>query len=204
MGRALLVAIVMLCASTAQAEALIKGFRSAHFGMTKAEVRAAIAKDFPASAVAIEAREATETQPYLLAIPLIRLNPGPTPATVAYAFSGERLVQIDVTWVAPGEATPSQREGLTIAAKRLENYFASLPDKPALTVPGGVLGPNTLLLYGAGDSAGAAIEATIEGINFDKIVDKMRQPSPPPKGPALLRISYRSSQAKLHSHQTRQ
>jgi hypothetical protein len=190
-----LAAQLALGADAARAETLIAGFRSARFGMTEAEVRAAIARDFPSSAVAIEVREATATTPRFLAVPLIRLNPGPTPATVAYAFAAGRLAQIDVTWLAPGEATSTQREGLLVAGERLRGFFEKRPDQPAIVVKAGVLGPNSLLLYGARDRNGASVEAVIEGVAFDRLVEGRTTPSPPPHGAAALRISYRSPAA---------
>lgn len=173
--------------------ATISGFRTARFGMSEAEVRTAIARDFPSSALAIEIREATATTPRALAIPLIRLNPGPTPAAVAYAFRDGKLAQVDVTWVAPGEATPAQREGLAVAGERLRGYFESQTKKPATVTQAGVLGPNTLLLHAASDAAGASVEATLDGVGFSRTVDGKSVPSPTPVGSAVLRISYRAS-----------
>jgi len=172
------------------ADALIAGFRSAHFGMTEAELRAAIARDFPGSALAITAQD--DAGQRTLSIPLIRLNPGPMPAAVAYALRSGRLVQIDVTWAAPGDPSPTQREGLFRAGERLRRYFEAQAEKPVRIAPPGVLGPNSLLLYGAADRQGARMEALVEGVAFERLVDGKAIRSPEPAGAAVLRVSYRA------------
>jgi hypothetical protein len=181
-----------LWAPVAHAEAVINGFRSARFGMSEADVRAAIGTDFPGSAMAITAQDAQDNAPRLLSVPLIRLNPGPVPAVIAYGFRDGRLAQIDVTWAAPGEPSAAQRAGLLRAGERLRRHFEGQADKPARIVPAGVLGPNSLLLHGAADRLGARVEALVEGISFERMVDGKPVMSPEPTGPAVLRVSYRA------------
>jgi hypothetical protein len=189
-----LLSLVLLLASagSAAAQPAFSGFRSAQFGMTEAEVREAIVRDFPGSAKAISANDPGIEPFRVLAVPLIRLNPGPTPATVAYAFRGGRLQQIDITWAVLGAATATQREGLIVASRRLGRFFASLPTKPPFVITNAIVSPTNLLVYGARDERGASVEVLAEGVPITYATPDTGTITSVPAGPAVLRISYRA------------
>jgi len=178
-------------APTTQAPYEIKGFRSATFGMTKAQVLAAIAADFGPSAKAQETANPVEgTQ--ALQVKIDKLDPGPGQATLTYIFgaSTKTLSHVNVAWIVEGEATPEQRQGMITAAIQLTDYFQKLPNPPKATSGVTPTGPNGLVMYAAVDGKGAGLEVAVDGIAYQSSQARSATPSPAPKGPALLRISY--------------
>jgi hypothetical protein len=169
----------------------IKGFRSAAFGMTKAQVLAAIAADFGPSAKAQETLNPVEGTQVLL-VKLDKLEPGPGPAALTYIFgaASKTLSHVNVAWVVEGEATPDQRQGIVTAAVQLTSYFQTLPNPPKATSGVTPTGPNGLIMYAAVDGKGAGLEVAVDGIAYQNNQAPSTTPVPAPKGPALLRISY--------------
>lgn len=182
-----------LPAAAPAADYVIKGFRSAAFGMTQAQTKTAIAADFGASAkIADNANIVEGTQ--ALQVSLDRLDPGPGPAMVTYIFgaTSHTLTHINVVWVVPGEPTAEQRAAVVTAAVQLTNYFQNLPNPLKATASVTPTGPNGLLMFAGVDKKGAGIEVATDGISYQatKKEDNKETTSPPPKGPAILRISY--------------
>jgi hypothetical protein len=168
----------------------VTGFRSARFGMTQAEARAAIAKDFGDAAKITETANPIEgTHALQAAVP--SLPPGPGAATVTYIFgaSSKTLAHVNVVWVQDGEPTKEQRDAVVAAAVQLTDYFQTLPAAPKATAGVTPTGPNSLLMYAAVDKKGGGVEIDAEGISYQSN-DKTTAAQPAPKGPALLRISY--------------
>ncbi|HWY65579.1 MAG TPA: hypothetical protein VNX61_10220 [Rhizomicrobium sp.] len=171
----------------------IKGFRSANFGMTQAQAKAAIAADFGAGAKTTDNANIVEgTQ--ALQVSLDHLDPGPGPALVTYIFgaTSHTLTHINVVWVVPGEPTAEQRAAIVTAAVQLTNYFQNLPNPLKATAGVTPTGPNGLLMFAGVDKKGAGIEVATDGISYQatKKEDNKETTSPPPKGPAVLRVSY--------------
>ena len=171
----------------------IKGFRSAAFGMTQAQVKTAIAADFgPAAKITDSANIVEGTQ--ALQVSLDHLDPGPGTALVTYIFgaTSHALTHINVVWVVPGEPTAEQRAAVVTASVQLTNYFQNLPSPLKATAGATPTGPNGLLMFAGVDKKGAGIEVAADGISYQatKKEDNKETVSPPPKGPAVLRVSY--------------
>jgi hypothetical protein len=171
----------------------ITGFRGARFGMTPAQVRAAVAADFGAAAKVTEASNPAEgTQ--ALQVTVEHLDPGPGPAQVSYIFgaTSHSLAHINVVWALTGSPTAEQRAAITTAAIQLANYFQTLPNPPKATSGATPTGPNGLLLFAAVDKQGRGVEVAADGISYQATAtaDNKRTASPPPTGPAILRVSY--------------
>lgn len=141
----------------------IAGFRSAHFGMTEADVRAAIARDFhlPPSAVQVGQNAVEHTT--ILSVRVADLAPGAGGAIVSYVFGyhSHALIEVNIVWSKTSDPhlTPEQ---LAIVGARLQAYFVSerFPDaSTALNV--GL--PDGLLLFRAVDQAGRAIALILSG-----------------------------------------
>jgi hypothetical protein len=167
----------------------LKGFRSAAFGMSPAQVRQAAAKDFGAAAKISEgANPAQGTQ--VLSVSLDHLDPGPGQVQIAYVFgaTSKTLDNVAVTWATPGEATEEQRAAVAAAGEQLVSYFQAQPAPAKASQGPSPTGPNALVLYAALDKKNAGVEVLIEGIAYQAGADKAA--SPPPKGPAALRILY--------------
>ena len=114
--RALLAGVVLLAAphisnadtahatnvtpAVAAQPATIDGFRSAHFGMSEADIRKAIKHDFALSGSSVQTgvNPLQRTQMINIAVP--DLVPGSGKATINYIFgyTSQRLIEINVTW----------------------------------------------------------------------------------------------------------
>jgi hypothetical protein len=123
-----------------------------------------------------------------------RLEPGPGPAEVAYIFGArsKTLTNVNVLWTLQGEPTADQRAGLVAVGVQLTNYFETLPSPPKKISGLSATGPNGLLMYAAMDARGAGVQIVAEGISYQATnkADQKAADSPPPKGPAMLRVSY--------------
>jgi hypothetical protein len=113
-------------------EAKIEGFRSAGFGMTEAQLRQAIRKDFPAvgDKVSSEFNQAEKTTVLTVTVP--DLIPATGRARVSYilGYSSKKLIQVNVNWIAETKSQASA-ESVVGAANLLRNYFLAggyLPD----------------------------------------------------------------------------
>jgi hypothetical protein len=169
----------------------IKGFRTALFGHSQAQVRQAIAVDFGATTRIIDtANPAEGTQALQVTVP--RLEPGPGPSTVTYIFgaASKTLQQVNVVWVLDGEPAADQRAAVLTAAGQLANYFQTLPSPPKTVAGPAATGPNGLLVLAVQDRKGASVEIAADGITYQATQDNKPITSPTPKGPAVLRISY--------------
>ena len=163
----------------------IKGFRSAIFGMTQAQVRAAVAADFGAATKIEQGANPTDGTEYLLAS-VSGLEPGPGPAQIGYVFgaASKTLGNINVVWTLPGEPSEDQRTALLAAGQRLIGYFLAGP-APVKMSPGATsAGPNALLLYTAIDKKNAGVQISIDGISIPPGADKVA--ATPPKGPGRV------------------
>jgi hypothetical protein len=169
---------------------LITGFRSARFGMSEAEVRAAVARDFKVEAPAIQVLFVAEQHTKVLTLALPQLNPGPCPAVLSYIFDSATgaLVHINVSWLFPGEANPYQRAAIQFAGERLAAYFHDLPSPPATVLAAGATGPQTVTFYAARDKDGHTVNVAADGVEI-ALKDKTATPKPA-KGPAVLRVAY--------------
>jgi hypothetical protein len=154
--------------------------------MTPAQVRAAIAADFPRAQIAQAPNPDEGTQS--LQARLDHLDPAPGPVTVIYIFGARSgtLADVTVLWQlnAPSE---DERGAMLAAGAQLRRYFEDLPGLPRTSIGARPLGPNSLVLFGVADAKGAAVELAIDGVSYST---DGKPAGPPPKGPAVLRITY--------------
>lgn len=182
-GLALLLAVPSQAqAPAAQAAPVyeVAGFRSARFGMGDAEVRRAIAADFPAATVTALDNPAEGTRVLVASVP--HLTPAPGGADVSYVFGARsgRLMHVNVSWAADAPDAAA-REQLAIAALQLARYFGEYT-WPA-TARDRLQADGTMLAFAGRDAKGAAVELTARGL-------PVAFGAPPPAGPARLQISY--------------
>lgn len=123
----------------------VNGFRSAHFGMSEAQVRAAIMKDFNVKADAISADTNRNEQTRVLQVKVPDVLPGGGMAEVNYVFGfkSKTLIQVGLTWskAIDDKITPEQ---LFSNSTMLRTHFIAAgykPDTVATNMPinGGVL-----------------------------------------------------------------
>lgn len=168
----------------------IKGFRSATFGMTPAQVKAAITADFGAGTKLQEGVNATDGTQFILAT-LDHLDPGPGPAQIGYVFgaTSRTLAIINVGWSTGAEPTEQQRAAMAQAGEQLAAYFRQGP-APAKTAGIRAVGANGLQLYAALDSKNSGVGVVVDGVSYSATGGDKPITSPPPKGPATLRLTY--------------
>lgn len=127
------------------AAAEVAGFRSARFGMTEAQVRAAIERDFRIRPEAIQSEENKAEQTHVLIIQAPDVLPGGGTASVSYVlgFKSKTLIQVGLSWskATDDKMTPEQ---LFSNANVLRSHFLSAgykPDTIATNMPtnGGIL-----------------------------------------------------------------
>jgi hypothetical protein len=102
----------------------VEGFRSATFGMTETQLRAAIRKDFNLAGDKVTVDENPTERTTVLSVTVNDLLPDVGPGRVSYilGFKSKRLFQVNILWGAPvaPEATP---EKVIAAANALRDYF---------------------------------------------------------------------------------
>ena len=110
--------------TTPPAEARVDGFRSAAFGMSEAQVRDAIRKDFNLAKDKVAAEESPTDRTLSLSVTVNDLLPEAGPARINYVFGykSKKLMQVHVVW--GGGQTPAVKpEKLQLAAATLQQYF---------------------------------------------------------------------------------
>ena len=105
-------------------EAKVDGFRSASFGMTEAQLRQAIHKDFSAAGEKIASEFNQTEKTTVLTIYVPDLIPGTGKARISYilGFNTKKLIQVNVSWTAEPKS-PASAESVVGAANLLRNYF---------------------------------------------------------------------------------
>ncbi|MYN28489.1 hypothetical protein [Duganella levis] len=171
-------------APAAPALHVITGFRSAHFGMTEAEVRQAVQHDFPADAAGLRAFDNPTERTRVLAVGLLKLEPGPASAAVSYIFgaTSHQLIQVNVVWTTGEQPSEQERAQIAAAGFQLTSYFRELTWEPGHTGSGASRAPGVLTLFTGVDSKNAVVEVRLSGV----AVGKAAQPA----GPTQLRLAY--------------
>jgi len=177
----------------------VKGYASATFGMTPAQVRAVIAADYPGALA--HAREVVDPldRSRTLTVTVPRLAPGPGAASIHYVFgaSSGKLVGVHVDWEAAGRATRAQQEALSSAGTILTAGVVGYRWAPMSSLRGRIVAPGVIVLFAGTDEQDAAIQIRLEGVGFD-VEKPQKTPGPlpvelvrrqPPPGPARLRLS---------------
>lgn len=168
-------------------EAKIEGFRAATFGMTEAQVRQAIKKDFPGPAEKIASEVHPTEKTGVLSIQVPDLIPGAGRAKVTYIMghTTKKLIQVNATWTA--DAKSPAAEGVVAAANVLRNHFLSAGYQPNSILANHQL-PNGYVVFRGLDAGGRMVMlmlAGATGTDADKDKDKA---APPP--PITLQLSY--------------
>ncbi|MDP1582084.1 MAG: hypothetical protein Q8M18_01520 [Bradyrhizobium sp.] len=126
-------------------QANVEGFRSARFGMSEAEVKAAIMKDFGVKADAIRDQPNPGERTKVLVVKVPDLLPGGGAAEASYVigYQSKKLIQVSIAWsnAIDDKMTPEQ---LFSNSSVLRSHFVGegfKPDTVATNMPinGGIL-----------------------------------------------------------------
>lgn len=166
----------------------VEGFRSARFGATEAQVRAAIREDFKLTDAAIKAATHPLEQTRSLSISVRDLVAHSGEAQVAYVFGfrSKTLIQVNILWNAPD---PASTEIVIGVGNALRDYLAGQTTrfvkeqvKTNVQLPDG-----RILLFQGADEKGRAIELVMVVAARPPV---QGQPADPRPGSAQLRLLY--------------
>ena len=123
----------------------IDGFRSAKFGMSEADVRAAMTKDFSPKpdAIRIQDNASELTRSLLLSVPELLPNGGTAELSYVFGYKSKSLIQVGAVW-SKGTDTAMTAEKLFSNANILRAHFMGegfKPDSIAMNMPvaGGIV-----------------------------------------------------------------
>jgi hypothetical protein len=165
------------------ATATIDGFRDAHFGMTEAELRRAIKKDFPRARIAVAINPSEKTT--ILSLTASNLLPDTGPARISYilGYQSKRLIQVNILWASNGTSAASDDE-VVASANSLRDYFSARKFKPDSVVRNQKLEGGAILVFRGSDEAGRMVVLVLIGSG----AAARRGKKPPP--PLTLELSY--------------
>ena len=170
----------------------VTGFRDARFGMTEAEVRAAVKKPFAVKDADIKTTANPTEGTTLLIVRVDSLDPGPGPATITYIFGNKskNLIQVNVVWGEDAPNNSSDANAIVGAGTRLERYFQGFSWRKDTTRVGVPVGENTVVLFAGEDEKKGAVRLVVDGIKYQVNREGNQTTSPDPKGAPKLVINY--------------
>jgi len=129
---------------------LVQGFRGAKFGMTEAEVMAAITADFgiKQDAVRIEDNQAELTRALVISVPDLLEGGGRADVAYVFGFKTKQLIQVGLTWsrATDEKMTP---ERLFSNANILRAHFLSAGYAPESIASNAVINGGLMMFRGA-------------------------------------------------------
>lgn len=175
--------------ATAAETPQVEGFRSARLGMTFAEAKDAVRRDFEGLLAPMgETRQPDGNKAYVVAFS--RLAPVAAPAVVSYLFGpSDTLREVRIAWLLEGEPADEERDAILRSGLRLAAFLKEKYAELNLGRTGGT-GSNEMLLFSATDQSAREIALTISGIAYEPIILRTRQPARPATGEVTLILSY--------------
>ena len=131
----------------------VEGFRSAQWGMTEPQVKAAIAKDFKVGPDKIKSEENPAERTHVLTVILPDLLEGAGSARVSYIFgyATKKLIQVNVLW---GTAVDPQiaSEKIVAAADQLRLLLVGSGYEPQTVVTNARMNDGEILVFKGEDA----------------------------------------------------
>ncbi|HET6233925.1 MAG TPA: hypothetical protein VFE41_03000 [Acetobacteraceae bacterium] len=142
----------------------IDGFRSAHFGMTEAEVRKAIETDFKLSGSAVRPGDNPVERTHLLSVTVPDLVPDSGKAVIDYVlgYKSHGLIEVNVTWSTAAD-TAIKPTTLLHTGGTLQGYFQSEAFPAGQTAVNAMLANGSLLMFRGTDPAGHTVVLVLSG-----------------------------------------
>lgn len=162
-------------------KAEIKGFRTAMWGMTEAQVREAIRKDFGNVRVTAEQNPADLTT--LVWANVDNMLPGAGVGRVTYVLghTSKKLMQVSITW--GGIINPAMKpEAAVSVANLLRGHFATLGYKPDTVVQNAKVQDGVIVVF-----RGFDFENRMTLLVLNELA---KQEGAPPTAPVMLQLSY--------------
>lgn len=183
---------------------LVKGFRSALFGMDDATLRPIIAKDLGVSknAIRIENNDVQRTRALVVEMPT--LDPGPGSALVSYVlgYKSRKLIQVNIVWGLDDKIQQNDAalQDIYNAANILSYHLADYTWRDGGVVKNALVDPTTLMMFHGEDAAQGAAEIILGNVSITLNEEgspssEASEPSKP-VGRAYLRVSYMVNRIK--------
>ncbi len=173
--------------SPAAKQVQVEGFRNARFGMTEAQIRDAIGKDFKLSGDAIQRVEEPTERTTALIVKVNDLLPDSGPAVIAYllGYKTKKLFRVNVIW---GQeiGSPTKPEQVVGTANALRNYLLGQGYRQEGLILNQSLGDDNVLVFQGADAQGRLTELIL-GITKKPPAQPDAQPE---VAGASLRLSY--------------
>ncbi|MGV7208734.1 hypothetical protein ACLB1G_12850 [Oxalobacteraceae bacterium A2-2] len=170
------------------------GYGNARWGMSKDEVRAVLARDFPQALSTLREQDDPVTRSTALGLTVAALPPGPGPAALSYVFGAAsgRLVAVHLSWGVEGEPGAAARQQVLHAATLLAGELVGYQWPVFGTTRGALQGPGAFILFAGRTPNGGAVEIRVEGVALavEQPHGQPPQQRPAPSGPARLRQSF--------------
>ncbi|KQO64194.1 hypothetical protein ASF22_21535 [Methylobacterium sp. Leaf87] len=129
---------------------VLRGYRSATFGMTEAEVRDAIQKDYGLSgdAIKVEDNPGEQTRVFSIAVPDLLQGGGTARVAYIFGFKTKGLIQVAVQWskATDDKITP---ERLFSNANILRSHFMDASYRPDTIVTNSIVNGGLLMFRGS-------------------------------------------------------
>jgi len=173
--------------SPAAKQVQVEGFRNARFGMTEAQIRDAIGKDFKLSGDAIQRVEEPTERTTALIVKVNDLLPDSGPAVIAYllGYKTKKLFRVNVIW---GQeiGSPAKPEQVVGTANALRNYLLGQGYRQEGLILNQSLGDDNVLVFQGADAQGRLTELIL---GITKKLPAQPDAQPEVAG-ASLRLSY--------------
>jgi len=174
---------------TAAEPAHIDGFRSAQWGMTDAQVKAAITKDFNIAPDKVENEEnrAERTTSLGVTVPGLVEGAGSARVTYIFGYTSKKLIQVNILWGRPVDLQASA-ENIVAAANELRQLFVDSGYDPATVITNAKMSDGSILVFQGQD---ADKHTTVLRLKSDTVTPPSRGGKPEkPVVTASLSLSY--------------
>ncbi len=171
-------------AAEAPATAEVTGFRSARFGMSEAEVRKAIAKDFKVKDAEIRAGDNPVEKTRVLTVLVSDLLPDSGDAVITYllGYKSKKLFAVNVNWSAATDKEITS-EKLVATAGILARHFEAAGYPPQGQIKSLLLPDGRFVVFRGADPAGRTVQVTLLGETAAKDEQRVFTPK-------VLQLSY--------------
>lgn len=157
--------------ATAAAQAQTPGFRvegygQLRFGMDAEQIKSRLRLNFPQANPVLIDRVDAISRTRVLTLELPALDPGPGAATISCVLgaTSQRLIAVNVIWLATDQASQTQEKLWIDAAAKLAKTYAAQPWPLFNTTYGTVVAPGVSVVFTGHDEAGGAAEIKLQGV----------------------------------------
>jgi hypothetical protein len=144
----------------------VEGYGRLRFGMDAEQIKSVLKLDFSQAKPVLIDRIDAVSRSRVLTLELPSLDPGPGAATISCVFgeASQRLIAVNVIWLASSKASQEQETLFINAAARLAKTYATQPWPLFNTTYGTVVAPGASVVFTGHDEAGGAAEIKLQGV----------------------------------------